>query len=72
MIGLVNIAERSLFLTVYTKIDKNNEDFNNVYEWFINANYLDLGDPKFEDALNKKIFLRIVEDKNIEVNYYHL
>lgn len=63
LLGLANIDERSLFLNVYTKIDKNNEDFNNVYEWFINANYLDLGDPKFEDALNKRISLRIVEDE---------
>jgi len=63
LIGLANIDERSLFLNVYTKIDKNNEDFNNVYEWFINANYLDLGDPKFENALNKRISLRIVEDE---------
>lgn len=63
LLGLANIDDRSLFLNVYTKIDKNNEDFNNVYEWFINANYLDLGDPKFEDALNKRISLRIVEDE---------
>ncbi|MBR3882443.1 MAG: ATP-binding protein [Clostridia bacterium] len=63
LLGLANIDERSLFLNVYTKIDKNNEDFNNVYEWFINANYLDLGDPKFENALNKRISLRIVEDE---------
>ena len=27
--GLVNIDERTLFLNIYSKIDKDNEDFNN-------------------------------------------
>ena len=63
LLGSINIDERSLFLRAYRTINKSNEDFNNVYEWFINANYLDLGDPKFENALNKRISLRIVEDE---------
>ena len=60
---LANIDDRSLFLKSFRAIDKSNEDFNNVYEWFMNSNYLNLGDPKFENALNKRISLRIVEDK---------
>lgn len=60
---LANIDDKSLFLKSFRAIDKSNEDFNNVYEWFMNSNYLDLGDPKFENALNKRISLRIVEDK---------
>ena len=48
LLGLANVDEKTLFLNVFAKIDKNNEDFNNVYNWFIDANYLDLGDPNFE------------------------
>ena len=40
---LVNIDERTLFLNIYSKIDRNNEDFSNVYDWFVNSTYLDLG-----------------------------
>ena len=60
---LTNIDERSLFLNIYSKIDKDNEDFNNVYNWFINANYLDLGNPKFEDFINTRISLKILSDE---------
>ncbi len=63
LLGLANVDEKNLFLNVFAKIDKNNEDFNNVYEWFINANYLDLGDPNFENALNTRISLKIIEDE---------
>lgn len=63
LFDLANIDDKSLFLKSFRALDKSNEDFNSVYEWFINANYLDLGDPKFEDALNKRISLRIVEDE---------
>lgn len=63
LLGLANIDEKSLFLRAYRTIDKSNEDFNNVYEWFMNANYLDLGDPNFKNALNKRISLRIVDDE---------
>ena len=63
LFDLANIDDKSLFLKLFRAIDKSNEDFNSVYEWFMNSNYLDLGDPKFEDALNKRISLRIVEDE---------
>ena len=52
---LINIDEKTLFLNIYSKIDKNNVDFNNVYEWFINATYLNLGDPDFEKFINERI-----------------
>lgn len=61
--GLANIDERTLFLNIYSKIDKDNEDFNNVYEWFVNANYLDLGNPRFEDFINNRILLKILSDE---------
>ena len=61
--GLVNIDERTLFLNIYSKIDKDNEDFNNVYDWFVNANYLDLGNPKFEDFINTRVSLKILSDE---------
>ncbi len=61
--GLVNIDERTLFLNIYSKIDKDNEDFNNVYDWFVNANYLDLGNPRFEDFINNRISLKILSDE---------
>lgn len=63
LFDLANIDDKSLFLKSFRAIDKSNEDFNSVYEWFMNSNYLDLGDPKFEDALNKRISLKIVEDE---------
>ena len=62
--GLANIDERTLFLNIYSKIDKDNEDFNNVYEWFVNANYLDLGNPRFEDFNNNRISFKILSDEN--------
>ncbi|MCI8761104.1 MAG: AAA family ATPase [Clostridia bacterium] len=61
--GLANIDERTLFLNIYSKIDKDNEDFNNVYEWFVNANYLDLGNPRFEDFINNRISLKILSNE---------
>ena len=60
---LANIDERTLFLNIYSKIDKDNEDFNNVYDWFVNANYLDLGNPRFEDFINTRISLKILSDE---------
>ena len=63
LLGLANVDEKTLFLNVFAKIDKNNEDFNNVYNWFVDANYLDLGDLNFENALNNRISLKIIEDK---------
>ena len=60
---LANIDGRTLFLNIYSKIDKDNEDFNNVYDWFVNANYLDLGNPRFEDFINTRISLKILSDE---------
>ena len=61
---LINIDEKTLFLNIYSKIDKNNVDFNNVYEWFINATYLNLGDPDFEKFINERISLKILIDES--------
>lgn len=60
---LANIDERTLFLNIYSKIDKDNEDFNSVYEWFVNSNYLDLGNPDFEGFINKRVSLKILTDE---------
>lgn len=61
---LVNIDERTLFLNIYSKIDRNNEDFSNVYDWFVNSMYLDLGDPNFERFINNRVSLKILSDEN--------
>ena len=61
---LVNIDERTLFLNIYSKIDRNNEDFSNVYEWFVNSMYLDLGNPNFERYINNRVSLKILSDEN--------
>lgn len=62
--GLVNIDERTLFLNIYSKIDRNNEDFSNVYDWFVNSMYLDLGNPNFERFINNRVSLKILIDEN--------
>ena len=61
--NLDNIDERTLFLNIYSKINKDNKDFNNVYEWFMNSNYLDLGNTRFEDYINNRISLKILSDE---------
>lgn len=61
---LVNIDERTLFLNIYSKIDRNNEDFSNVYDWFVNSTYLDLGNPNFERFINNRVSLKILSDDN--------
>ena len=61
---LVNIDERTLFLNIYSKIDRNNEDFSNVYDWFVNSTYLDLGNPNFERVINNRVSLKILSDEN--------
>ena len=61
---LVNIDERSLFLNIYSKIDRNNKDFSNVYDWFVNSTYLDLGNPNFERFINNRVSLKILSDEN--------
>ena len=63
---LVNIDERTLFLNIYSKIDRNNEDFSNVYDWFVNSMYLDLGNPNFERFINNRVSLKILSDENYE------
>ena len=60
---LVNIDERTLFLNIYSKIDRNNEDFSNVYDWFVNSMYLDLGNPNFERLINNRVSLKILSDE---------
>ena len=62
--GLSNIDEKTLFLNIYSKIDKDNEDFANVYYWFMNSNYLDLGNPDFEGIIDKRVSFKILTDKN--------
>ena len=61
---LVNIDERTLFLNIYSKIDRNNEEFSNVYDWFVNSTYLDLGNPNFERFINNRVSLKILSDEN--------
>lgn len=61
---LVNIDERTLFLNIYSKIDRNNEDFSNVYDWFVNSTYLDLGNPNFERFINNRVSLKSLSDEN--------
>lgn len=61
---LANIDERTLFLNIYSKIDKDNEDFSNVYDWFVNSTYLDLGNPNFERFINNRVSLKILSDEN--------
>lgn len=62
--GLSNIDKKTLFLNIYSKIDKDNEDFANVYYWFMNSNYLDLGNPDFEGIIDKRVSFKILTDKN--------
>ena len=64
LFDLGNIDDRSLFLKSFRAIDKSNEDFNSVYEWFMNSNYLDLGNPRFEDFINNRISFKILSDEN--------
>lgn len=64
IVGLSNIDEKTLFLNIYSKIDKDNEDFANVYYWFMNSNYLDLGNPDFERIIDKRVSFKILTDKN--------
>lgn len=62
--GLSNIDEKTLFLNIYSKIDKDNENFANVYSWFMNSNYLDLGNSNFEGIIGKRVSFKILTDKN--------
>ena len=58
----INLDSESLFLNILNKIDKDNDDVNAVYNWFMNTLYLDLGNPNFENMINNKISNNIVSD----------
>lgn len=58
-----NLDDKTLFLSIYSKIDKKNSDFNNVYKWFINTDYFDFGNIKIEDYINSKILFKILNDE---------
>ena len=62
-INKFDVDSKSLFLSLYKKIEKENEDFKNVYDWFLNSYYLDLGNPKFENKINRLISGRILDDE---------
>lgn len=62
-INKFDVDSSSLFLSLYRKIEKDNEDFKSVYDWFLNSYYLDLGNPKFENKINRLISSKIVDDK---------
>ena len=63
MSKLINVDENTLFLNLFSKISKDNEDFYNVYNWFVNSAYLDLGNPDFERVINKRVSLKILSDE---------
>ena len=56
-----NIDEKMLFLSAYNKLYNNDEDFSNVYNWFTNASYLNLG--KRNESSNG-LSGKIVSDEN--------
>ena len=57
------IDEDTLFLNLYTKLHSDNLDFANVYEWFVESIYLDLGNPKFESIINNRLSIKMIESK---------
>lgn len=59
-----NLDDKTLFLSIYTKIDRKNSDFNNVYQWFIDTDYLDLNNKKIENFINNTISTKILNDSN--------
>lgn len=59
-----NLDDKTLFLSIYSKIDKKNSDFNNVYQWFINTDYLDLENIKIENFIDNTISKKILSDSN--------
>ncbi len=59
-----NVDESTLFLNLYSKLHSSDEDFSSVYLWFMNTNYLDLGDPEFETFINDRVSGSILNDKN--------
>lgn len=59
-----NLDDKTLFLSIYSKIDRKNSDFNNVYQWFIDTDYLDLDNTKIENFINNTISTKILNDSN--------
>lgn len=59
-----NLDDKTLFLSIYTKIDRKNSDFINVYQWFIDTDYLDLNNTKIENFINNTISTKILNDSN--------
>ncbi len=59
-----NVDESTLFLNLYSKLHSSDEDFASVYLWFMNTNYLDLGDSEFETFINDRVSGSILNDKN--------
>lgn len=59
-----NLDDKTLFLSIYSKIDKKNSDFNNVYKWFINTYYLDFENVKVDSFIDNKILVKILSDQN--------
>ena len=57
------IDEDTLFLNLYTKLHSDNVDFSNVYEWFVESLYLDLGNPIFERMITNRISIKLIESK---------
>ena len=66
-INKFDVDSNSLFLSLYRKIEKDNEDFKSVYDWFLNSYYLDLGNPKFENRINHLISSKIINDKEYKL-----
>ena len=64
LFDLTNVDDTTLFLKSFRLIDKSNEDFSNVYDWFVNSTYLDLGNPNFERFINNRVSLKILSDEN--------
>lgn len=62
-----NLDDKTLFLSIYSKIDKENSDFGNVYQWFIDTDYLDLDNIKIENFINNTISTKILNDSNYKV-----
>jgi len=60
---IVNIDEKTVFLNIYNKIDKNNEEIHTIYNWFENSTYLNLGNPNFERLSNNRVVFKIVSDE---------
>lgn len=66
-IGGYILDANTLFLNLITKLKNNNSDYKNVYNWFVNANYLDLGNPRFEEFINNRISLKILSDEKYKI-----